>query len=78
MEALNWMDPDLVETPRDSPALQQAPAPDAKKNTYIYIYIHFLYTLHYYIYFFIVTFVVRHVNALSQNDVLYLNEFCVL
>lgn len=28
MEALNRMDPDLVETPRDSPALQQAPAPE--------------------------------------------------
>lgn len=77
MEALNWMDPDLVETPRDSPALQQAPAPDAKKYIHLHLYSFLIYftLLHL---FFIVTFVVRHVDALSQNVVVYLNGFCVL
>lgn len=28
VEALNRMDPDFIETPRNSPTLQQAPAPD--------------------------------------------------
>lgn len=37
MEALNWMDTDLVETPRDSPALQQAPAPDGKHYVFTFI-----------------------------------------
>lgn len=30
VEALNGMDPNLIETPRDSSTLQQAPAPDAE------------------------------------------------
>lgn len=33
VEALNRMDPDFIETPRDSPTLQQAPAPDEEINT---------------------------------------------
>lgn len=33
VEALNGMDPDLVETAGDSPTFQQAPAPDAKQKT---------------------------------------------
>jgi len=32
VEALNWMDPDLVETPWDSPALQKTPAPKIQAN----------------------------------------------
>lgn len=32
LEALNRMDPDLIETPWDSPTFQQAPAPDAKQS----------------------------------------------
>lgn len=30
VEALDRMDPDLIEAPRDSPTLQQAPAPGAQ------------------------------------------------
>lgn len=37
VEALDWMDPDLVQTPRDSPAFQQATAPDFKHVTFLLV-----------------------------------------
>ena len=56
VEALNWMDADLVQTSWDSPALQQTPAPDAKHYTFTFLFIN------------VFTFIIRrHVDAHSEE-----------